>query len=60
MSFWQGVSTKHPTCAPSIFMLSYVGTKLVSDLCVKKVISALTALITKLYSKIAKHEQSAD
>ena len=49
--FWQGVFTKHPTCASSVFMLSYVGTKLASDLYIKQVISASTALSTKIYSK---------
>ena len=57
--FWQGVSTKHP-CAPSVFMLSYVGTKLVSDFGIKKFINPSTALSTKLYSKIARLLQSTD
>ena len=41
--FWQELSTKHPTSAPSVSMCSYVGTKLVSDLCIKMVVRASTA-----------------
>ena len=53
MFFWQGLSTKRPTSAPSTSMRSYVGTKLLSDLCIKKVIAHQRRLSTKLYSRIA-------
>ena len=48
--------------APSVSMRKYVGTKLVSDLHIKKIIRAsiLQRLGTKLYSRIATHQQSAD
>ena len=48
--------------APSVSMRKYVGTKLVSDLHIKKIIGAsiLQRLGTKLYSRIATHQQSAD
>ena len=48
--------------APSVSMRNYVGTKLVSDLHIKKIIRAsiLQRLCTKLYFRIARHQQSAD
>ena len=48
--------------APYVSMPSYVGTKLGSDLHIKKIIRASTAsqLSTKLYSRIARHRQSAN
>ena len=48
--------------ALSVSMRKYVGTKLVSDLHIKNIIRAsiLQRLSTKLYSRIATHQQSAD
>ena len=48
--------------APSVSMRSYVGTKLVSDLHIKKIIRASIQqrLGTKPYSRIAIDQQSAD
>ena len=45
MFFGQGLSTKHPTtaCAFSVSTRSYVGSKLVSDLYIKKITRASTA-----------------